>query len=179
MIVRAILQDPTIADNFDHFNDYDNTRNWLLCLDPSDERDIALARLDRTHIQYRITDAIKWTTRAYLKDDSKMHPKITDPYDINCGHCEDFAIEVLKRAGFDPYSSDPQLAEMVWIEDLIDTPDPDASHAVVRLEWFDGQFMYFDSECPKGTLDAAKIPAVANKEKSRDEVIAERKSRWW
>ena len=118
----------------------------------------------------RITQAIKVIVAQYLENKSE----ITDPYDINCGYCEDFGIEVLQLAGFDPYCVQPQLANLVWIEDLKDTPDPDASHAVIMLEWFDGQHMYFDSECPEGVVDAAKIPAVVNKNKTKEQVISER-----
>jgi hypothetical protein len=35
--------------------------------------------------------------------------------------------------------------------------------------------MYFDAECPEGTSDVRKIPAMANQKKTREEVIEARK----
>lgn len=31
MIVRAILENPQLADGFDYFNDHDDTAIWLRC----------------------------------------------------------------------------------------------------------------------------------------------------
>jgi len=59
---------------------------------------------------------------------------------------------------------------MVWIEDLIDTPFPDANHAVILWESENGT-VYFDAECPDGTKDISSIPAMANVNKTRGEVI--------
>ncbi|MBW2672197.1 MAG: hypothetical protein JRD89_02120 [Deltaproteobacteria bacterium] len=49
MINRAILQNPEIADNFDHFNDYKNTLTWLYHLPPTHQRDRAIQRLKTSH----------------------------------------------------------------------------------------------------------------------------------
>lgn len=61
MIVREIANDPTIADNFDHFNDYGDTSGWLMgMLIDCEERDrrrelmIALQRLNEKHLLYCI-----------------------------------------------------------------------------------------------------------------------------
>jgi hypothetical protein len=95
-----------------------------------------------------------------------------DPYDINCGQCEEFAHDVLDALGVD--ETDDLCA--VWIEDLIDTPYPDASHKVIR--WVDGPWVfYFDAECPEGTRDLSLLPVIANQGRTREEVIAARPRR--
>ena len=55
MIVRAILTNPEIASNFDFFNDFKNTENWLMRLPESPERNEAL---DRLRVEYA-----KWLKR--------------------------------------------------------------------------------------------------------------------
>ena len=50
MIVRAILLNPDLADNFDYFNDYDDTVRWLHIIETEYPADVnaaqtAIARL--------------------------------------------------------------------------------------------------------------------------------------
>lgn len=45
MIVRDILHDPGMADNFDHFNDYDDTMCWLQGLKSNQLVQTAIERL--------------------------------------------------------------------------------------------------------------------------------------
>jgi hypothetical protein len=110
----------------------------------------------------QITKAIHATLPIYLEDGA-------DPYDINCGMCEEFAHEVLLAVG----SSETLNPGAVWIEDLIDTPYPDANHKVIR--WTSGPWVfYFDAECPEGTRDLSLLPVIANQGRTREEVIAAR-----
>lgn len=59
MIVREILANPEIADNFDHFNDYSDTKRFLEgCIrfpfrnHTAEEVRAVIARLDATHAQW-------------------------------------------------------------------------------------------------------------------------------
>lgn len=49
MIVRAVLVNPLLADNFDFFNDYSDTLRWLESLPKDDLRDQAIERLERAY----------------------------------------------------------------------------------------------------------------------------------
>jgi len=113
----------------------------------------------------KITQAINATLPQYLADN-----KLPDVYDVNCGLCEDFAGEIIDQLG-----GETDSLYMVWIEDLIDTPFPDASHSVICLN-NNGERIFFDAECPEGTTDVRKIPAMVNQGVPRDEVIAQRKA---
>lgn len=88
------------------------------------------------------------------------------PYDINCGLCEDFALEVIGLVG-----GETDDLVMVWIEDL-DERYEDYSHCVIQLEE-DGQTYWFDSECPNGVIHLEDIPCVQNRKKPRKEVIGQ------
>ena len=121
----------------------------------------------------QVTKAILAMIPKYLED-------VADPYDINCGLCEEFAIDVIRELGD---GDDAEQFGMVWIEDMVDTPYPDASHAVIYLEAGTCGWLYFDAECPQGVTDVSLIPAIANSgeygaSKSRAEIIAER-GRFW
>jgi len=105
--------------------------------------------------------------RAALPNFLEEHG-LEDPYDINCGLCEEFAIEIIDQLG-----GETETLCMVWIEDVVDTPFPDASHAVICLV-VDETYIYFDCECPEGTTDLRQIPAMKNQGKSRGDVLAER-----
>jgi hypothetical protein len=50
MIVRAILDRPEIADNFDHFNDHRDTLFWLRCQPMTEARQEAMRRLQAAAI---------------------------------------------------------------------------------------------------------------------------------
>lgn len=55
MIVRAILKNPDLADNFDYFNDFRDTLTWLYMqrrMNPSPECDVAIHRLEQGHANY-------------------------------------------------------------------------------------------------------------------------------
>jgi hypothetical protein len=118
----------------------------------------------------KITKTIRKTIPRFLKENSLGGIWLDDPYDINCGLCEDFAQEVIQQIA----GGETSTLFMVWIEDLKGTPFPDASHAVIC--WKNGnKYMYFDAECPEGTSDVRKIPAMANQKKTREEVIEARK----
>jgi len=106
-----------------------------------------------------ISQVIRETLPRFLQ-------RVEDPYDINCGLCEEFAICVIDQLG-----GETEILCMVWIEDITDTPFPDAAHAVIRWESNEG-YLYFDAECPEGTGDLSKIPAMANQGRTRQEVLA-------
>jgi len=89
-----------------------------------------------------------------------------DPYDINCGQCEDFAIHVIDQLG-----GEGGDLYMVWLDDIEHYSN--FSHAVIRWDSGDG-FIYFDSECPEGTDNLDRLPLVANTGRLRKEVLAER-----
>ena len=109
-----------------------------------------------------ITDAVYRSLPCFLHS-------LPDPYDINCGECEDFAMHVINQLG-----GETDTLYMAWIEDLVDTPYPDASHAVICFAGEDG-IVYFDAECPGGTADLRKIPAMANAGRTREEVVGRRR----
>ena len=77
------------------------------------------------------------------------------PFDINCGLCEEFALHVITKL----QGKETDNLYIVWIEDIIDTPFPDASHAVICWDTEDGR-IFFDSECPNGTNDLSEIPSM-------------------
>ena len=85
-----------------------------------------------------------------------------DPWDINCGLCEEFAIWVIDKLG-----GENTVLSMVWVEDL---EDIDVGHAVICLDGV----IYFDAECPEGVSDLHDIPLVKNMGLSRAQAIAER-----
>ena len=52
MIVRAILNDPEkICKNFDYFNDYKDTMQWLKNLSNSEEKITAIFILSSSHLE--------------------------------------------------------------------------------------------------------------------------------
>jgi len=109
--------------------------------------------------QYRsdITEAIKGFLPSFG----------VDPYDINNGLCEEFAVAVLGSLNF-PLD----VADFIWIDDQFEHLEHFA-HVVIRLRVGEDVF-YFDAECPEGTSDINEIPVVKNKDKTRQQVISER-----
>ncbi len=93
---------------------------------------------------------------------------VSDPYDINCGQCEEFATYVVDQLGGETHHLYP-----VWIEDMLDTPYPDAAHKVVCFHSM-GVNIYFDAECPNGTTNLDRLPLIANRGRTRGEVLAGR-----
>jgi hypothetical protein len=111
-------------------------------------------------MQERITQAIFDTLPGFLD-------RVPDPYDINCGLCEEFAHEAIDRLGGETGS-----LWAVWLEDTFPYL-VNVSHKVIC--WGSGAGpVYFDSECPEGTRDVNRIPVVANRGVSRVDVITER-----
>jgi hypothetical protein len=99
--------------------------------------------------------------------------RISDPWDINNGFCEEWAWYVVERL---------QGAELVWLDQIAqepemrDTSDPDASyflgpaHCIVRY-----RSRLYDAECHKGVKNWKSLPVFKNKRKTREQVIAARK----
>ena len=114
---------------------------------------------------------VEMVTQVIIETLPHFLQRVEDPYDINCGLCEDFANSVVDQLG-----GETDKMCVVWIEDIIDTPYPDAAHAVVRLE-SDERYIYFDAECPGGVRDLCEVPAMANQKRTRAEVITERQNR--
>lgn len=95
-----------------------------------------------------ITDAIMQLITEYDQD----------PFFINCGLCEDFAVDVIVRAG---------TGEFIWLDDIKPVlvrrrrvrrrSSNEINHAAVL---HDGK--YYDAECPQGVSDYNKLPLVAN-----------------
>lgn len=53
MIVRAILDDPELANKFDYFNDYRDTHRWLNSLESSSQQRVAIQALDQGYNKWR------------------------------------------------------------------------------------------------------------------------------
>ena len=106
----------------------------------------------------QITAAIHETILAF-----KVHP-----YDINCGLCEEFAYAVIRRLTGEETAG----LHTNGIEDIPGTPAIWASHVIVQ--WNNkGAPIYFDAECPEGVADLRRLPLVANRYKTRAEVVSE------
>lgn len=78
------------------------------------------------------------------------------PYDINCGQCEDFAMEVI-----DSITGENEALYMIWVEDQQYPRYILYGHAVICMP-IEGGYMYFDSECPDGVTNLDDIPVVKN-----------------
>jgi hypothetical protein len=83
--------------------------------------------------------------------------KISDPWDINNGSCEEWAWYVVDRL---------QGAELVWLDEILGP-----AHCIVR---YHGRL--YDAECHKGVKNWKYLPVIKNKRKTREQVIAARKS---
>lgn len=69
----------------------------------------------------------------------------TDAYEINCGMCEDFAHDLVKALGEDPYSHSCPI-EIRWHDEMEDCSKKEAnfwSHCFVMY-----QGRYYDSQAP-------------------------------
>lgn len=96
-----------------------------------------------------ITKAIQYFLKAY--DES--------PYQINCGLCEEFATDVLKRLGH-PYKDETDERCMLWHDNMPDCTEEEAAHwSHCFIKW-DGKF--YDSECPEGVTEWRKLPIFVN-----------------
>jgi len=121
-----------------------------------------------------VTKAILVLIPKYLADDdvawlAKKARSRPDLYDINCGLCYVFAMDVIELFG-----GETDELDVVWLDEIIDNGPP---HAVIRLK-YGKHWLYFDAECPHGTNDPKRIPAFVNQGKSRAEVIKARRRRF-
>lgn len=96
-------------------------------------------------------------TEGFWHEGQRRHDATA--WDVNNGLCEEFAERVTDRlAG----------ADVRWLCD--EAPGSDApAHCVVV---FHGR--YYDAECPEGVPDWRRLPIVRNKDKTREQVLAER-----
>jgi len=72
-----------------------------------------------------------------------------DAWHINCGQCEDFALDVIEAMGLDSFS-------MFWHDGMPDCTEEEAytfAHCFIR---YDGRF--YDSECPEGVDSWRELP---------------------
>lgn len=115
-----------------------------------------------------IKQVIEKHQKIYLEDMKKkgffsgpIGNRIFDahPYDINNGLCDCFATDIEK---------DVTEAIGLWLEE-IDSKYEDLSHCVIVY-----QGRYYDAECPDGVEKVEELPFFKNKNKTRDEVIAEK-----
>ncbi len=90
-----------------------------------------------------ITEAI----RAMLEVYAVQHD--VDAWHINCGQCEDFAMDVLGAMGLDSYS-------MFWHDDMPDCTEVEASTFAHCFIQYCGHF--YDSECPEGVDSWRELP---------------------
>lgn len=95
-----------------------------------------------------------------------------DPYDINCGLCDEFC-----RAVCDALGGETDEFQGMYLEQLGDDFE-ETNHCVIALK-YGKHWLYFDSECPYGTNDPKRIPVFANMGKhTRSEVIKARRRRF-
>lgn len=105
-----------------------------------------------------------WPTVGGLR-----HDKPT-PYDINCGHCRDFGMEVEKTipGAQQVWSSDmsdyqgPQFDDNNNERSDYDPDDPEADHTFIE---YNGQ--YYDAECVDGVCNWRELPIYVNNRKKR------------
>lgn len=79
-------------------------------------------------------------------------------WDINNGHCEDFADAVESRC--------PSVS-VIWLEDS----EPSLNHCVIRF-----QGRYYDAECIDGVEHPSQLPIAMNMSKTRPQVLSERRA---
>jgi hypothetical protein len=84
-------------------------------------------------------------------------------WDINNGLCEAFAQDVLEICG-----GETRDCYGLWLDEIPGFVG-DGDHYVI---YFAGK--YYDAECPNGVDDWHDIPLIRNKDKTREEVLAER-----
>ena len=106
-----------------------------------------------------ITDTINKLLSKYLED-------FAYPYDINCGECDEFAMDVIRKI----QDGETENLCMIWIEDMIGGKYEHLAHAVIQWKSPEG-YVYFDAECPEGTDDLDQLPLVKNHGKKREEVV--------
>lgn len=106
-----------------------------------------------------------------VREFKRMQGGVTD-WDINNGCCEEWARYVVERL---------PGAELVWLDEIVQDPemwdsaDPNdefflgPSHCVVKYK----QKLY-DAECHAGVENWNQLPVIVNKDKTREQVIAER-----
>lgn len=112
----------------------------------------------------QITDACNKITKQFLDSESIkfiVKGKKPHPYDINCGLCDEFVHDVTKLLG-----GETDDFYGIWLDQL----GEDACHCVIRLKVND-KWLYFDAECPQGTYNIEEIPVIANKDKTRKQVV--------
>lgn len=96
MIVRAIFDDPMIANKFDFFNDLKDTECWLFHLEESPKRSLALLRLRlAAEVESRLcmgketmerADAVIYT--KVIVDTVEYAPKLTQrSVGFHSGYC--------------------------------------------------------------------------------------------
>lgn len=84
MIVRAILKNPDLADNFDFSNDFADTLKWLYHLPASHERSTATARLLTAGLNQ---DGAKYIVRPMTKQQQQidqLRNVLTSIFEGNC-----------------------------------------------------------------------------------------------
>jgi len=83
--------------------------------------------------------------------------EVPTSWDINCGHCEDWAKAVAKKI---------PGAEVIWLDQY----DENIAHCAVLY-----QGKYYDAECWQGVKNWKSLPLVKNRGKTRTQVLKERK----
>ena len=72
-----------------------------------------------------------------------------DAWHINCGQCEDFALDVLEAAGLDSYS-------VFWHDEMPDCTKDEANTFAHCFIKYAGRF--YDSECAEGVDSWRELP---------------------
>ncbi len=79
-----------------------------------------------------------------------------DPYEINCGNCEEFAADVIDALGM----VEGDTITALWHDEMPDCTAQENvwwSHKFIRF-----QGRYYDSECPEGVDEWRELPCFQN-----------------
>lgn len=105
------------------------------------------------HQQLGITDAVTSLVVVY----AGLYK--TDAYHINCGLCEDFAIDLIVVMGGDPYRGSDDIW-MAWHDEMPDCTEDEATWHAHCFVVYQGR--YYDSEAPEGVNHWRDLPCIKN-----------------
>ena len=96
-------------------------------------------------IQEDIATIIRTVVDEYFAKDG------CTPYYINCGRCDYFAADIIRRLG---------AGEALYHDDMLDCTENEAMHWSHCFIAYEGRF--YDSECPEGVDKWRDLPVFVN-----------------